>query len=76
MSGFKQLEDVVQDDRFVELDLLLRRGHHLGREAHDLYTFVLDALEPLEVLPPAVGLTVSPVLFGHFRGSRDPVISL
>ena len=50
MSGITRLEDVVQDDRFVEVDLLLRRGHHLGREDHDLYTFVLDALEPLEGL--------------------------
>ncbi len=32
--------------------------------------------EQLSVLPPAVGWTVSPVVFGHFRGSRDPVTSL
>jgi hypothetical protein len=38
----------------------------------------LAADTPLEawVLPPAVGLTVSPVVFGQFRGSRDPVSSL
>jgi hypothetical protein len=41
----------------------------------------VNAAEPalkhfFDVLPPAVGLTVSPVVFGQFRGSRDPVSSL
>lgn len=48
MNRFEHLADVLDDDRFIEVDLRLRRGFHLGREDHDLYAFVLDAQAPLE----------------------------
>ena len=66
MSGFERLEDVVQDDRFVEADLRLRRSHHLGREDPDLYAFVLDALELLEHLYERFGARLVHRTDGYF----------
>lgn len=66
MSGVEQLEDVVQDDRFVEVDLLLRRGHHLGRKNHGLYAFVLKSLEPLEGLCERYGARLIHRTDGYF----------
>ena len=62
--------------RFVEVDLVLRRGRHLGREDHDLYTFVLDALEPLEGLYERYGARLIHRTDGYFflvpSGDRLP----
>jgi chromosome partition protein MukE len=66
VSGFERLGDAVQDDRFVEADLLLRRGHHLGREDPDLYAFVLDAMAPLEELYERFGARLVHRTDGYF----------
>lgn len=48
-SDFHRLEDVIGDDLFPELDLQLRRGRHVGREDDPAYSFLVDALNHLEV---------------------------
>ena len=63
--------------RSYESDGTLRWTRQFGTSANDLALGIAtDASSNVYVLPPAVGLTVSPVVFGQFRGSRDPVISL
>ncbi len=47
-ASFQSLEDVVQHDLFPEVDLLLRRGRHLGREDDAEYAFLHDAMDYLE----------------------------
>lgn len=46
--AFQRLEDVVLDEVFPEVDLLLRRGRHIGREDAAAYAFLVDALDHLE----------------------------
>lgn len=49
MSGrFASLEDVVQDRTFPAVDVALRRGHHIDRDAADWYAFLSDAQDHLE----------------------------
>lgn len=47
-SAYHRLEDVVLDDLFPEVDLLLRHGRHIGREDDAAYSFLVDALDHLE----------------------------
>lgn len=50
MSGtsYRDLAEILEDDRFPQIDLDLRRGRHIGREDGEHYTFLMDALKPLE----------------------------
>lgn len=47
-SAFHQLEEVIQDPLFPEIDLALRSGRHLDRDDGERYAFVLDAQSLLE----------------------------
>ena len=47
-SAYRDLAEVLEDDRFPKIDLDLRRGRHIGREDGDDYTFLMDALKQLE----------------------------
>lgn len=47
-TSFHDLQDVVQHDLFPEVDLLLRRGRHVGREDDAAYGFLHDAMDHLE----------------------------
>jgi len=47
-SAFHQLEEVVQDPLFPEVDLALRAGRHIDRDDGERYAFVLDAQSLLE----------------------------
>jgi chromosome partition protein MukE len=47
-QGFAQLQDVLLDDDFPELDLALRRGRHIDRDDAALYALLSDAQELLE----------------------------
>lgn len=47
-SAFRQLEEVVQDPLFPEVDLALRAGRHIDRDDGERYAFVLDAQSLLE----------------------------
>jgi chromosome partition protein MukE len=47
-SGYAQLEDVIQDPDFPELDLALRRGRHVDRDDVAWYALLGDAQDHLE----------------------------
>lgn len=47
-SGFHTLDSAIADDRFPEVDLMLRRGRHVGRDDGMAYDFLVDAQEVLE----------------------------
>ena len=47
-SAFHQLEEVIQDSLFPEIDLALRAGRHVDRDDGERYAFVLDAQSLLE----------------------------
>jgi len=47
-SAFHQLEEVIQDSLFPEVDLALRAGRHIDRDDGERYAFVLDAQNLLE----------------------------
>jgi chromosome partition protein MukE len=49
-SAFHQLEEVIQDLLFPEVDLALRAGRHIDRDDGERYAFVLDAQSLLETL--------------------------
>lgn len=49
-SAFHQLEEVIQDPLFPEVDLALRAGRHIDRDDGERYAFVLDAQSLLEAL--------------------------
>lgn len=46
--GFAQLQDVIAEAEFPELDLALRRGQHVDREDGAWYALLTDAQELLE----------------------------
>ena len=46
--GFVQLQDVIMDEDFPELDTALRRGRHIDRDDASLYALLSDAQELLE----------------------------
>lgn len=46
--GFAQLQDVIAEAEFPELDLALRRGRHVDREDGAWYALLTDAQELLE----------------------------
>lgn len=45
---FHDLGDAIQDQRFVDIDLALRRGTHIDRDDADWYAYLLDAQGVLE----------------------------
>jgi chromosome partition protein MukE len=47
-SKFQSLEAAIGDDLFPEVDLMLRRGRHLGRDDGASYDYLIDAQALLE----------------------------
>jgi len=47
-SGYAQLQDVIVDPDFPELDLALRRGRHVDRDDVAWYALLGDAQDHLE----------------------------
>lgn len=47
-SAFHTLEAVIADESFPEVDLMLRRGRHIGRDDGPLYDYLVDAQALLE----------------------------
>lgn len=45
---FSELGDAISDQRFVDVDLALRRGQHIDHDDADWYAFLLDAQATLE----------------------------
>jgi chromosome partition protein MukE len=48
LAAFDRLEDVIRDDRFPTVDLMLRRGRHIGQEDGPLYEYILASQSFLE----------------------------
>jgi chromosome partition protein MukE len=47
-TGFSSLEAVIEDEQFPEVDLMLRRGRHIGRDDGTAYEYLVDAQSLLE----------------------------
>lgn len=47
-SAFHTLEEIIADDHFPEVDLMLRRGRHIGRDDGTAYDYLVDAQALLE----------------------------
>jgi chromosome partition protein MukE len=47
-SAFNSLEAAIADDHFPEVDLMLRRGRHVGRDDGTAYDYLVDAQALLE----------------------------
>jgi chromosome partition protein MukE len=47
-ATFDSLEAVIADDRFPEVDLMLRRGRHIGRDDGAAYDYLAEAQVLLE----------------------------
>ena len=47
-STFHSLEEAIADEHFPEVDLMLRRGRHIGRDDGTIYDYLVDAQALLE----------------------------
>ena len=47
-STFHSLEEALADEHFPEVDLMLRRGRHIGRDDGTAYDYLVDAQSILE----------------------------
>jgi chromosome partition protein MukE len=47
-STFQKLEKALESEHFPDVDLLLRRGRHIGRDDGPLYDYLVDAQQLLE----------------------------
>lgn len=65
-SAFSRLEEVVLDEQFPAIDLLLRRGRHVGREDGGAYAFLVDAAEHLEPFYRRYGAELVQAPDGYF----------
>lgn len=65
-SSFHSLEDVLEDQIFSEVDLALRRGHHIDRDEPDRYAFLTDAQSILEFFYRRYGCELTHASDGFF----------
>lgn len=65
-SGYRQLEDVVTDESFPEVDLALRRGRHIHKGDERWYEFLNDALPHLETFYRRYGCELEQRSDGYF----------
>lgn len=63
---YAALQDVVEDARFPELDLALRRGRHIDRDDLALYTLLVDAQDLLEAFYKRFGAELVHRSDGYF----------
>ena len=63
---YPELQDVVLDPSFPELDLALRRGRHIDRDDLALYTLLTDAQDHLETLYRRYGCELVHKSDGYF----------
>lgn len=47
-AAFHTLQEALESEHFPEVDLLLRRGRHIGRDDSPFYDYLVDAQELLE----------------------------
>jgi chromosome partition protein MukE len=65
-KGYTELQDVVLDPSFPELDLALRRGRHIDREDFAWYTLLTDAQDHLETFYRRYGCELIHKSDGYF----------
>ena len=65
-TSFRQLEDVILDDSFPEVDLALRRGRHIHPGDERWYEFLLDAQGLLEPFYRRFGCALEQRNDGYF----------
>jgi chromosome partition protein MukE len=64
--GYAQLQDVILDAEFPELDLALRRGRHIDRDDVAWYTLLGDAQDHLEAFYRRYGCELIHKADGYF----------
>jgi chromosome partition protein MukE len=64
--GFRQLEDVIADESFPEVDLALRRGRHIHKGDERWYEFLLEAQGLLEAFYRRYGCELEQRSDGYF----------
>lgn len=65
-SGFESLEAVIADEHFPDVDLMLRRGRHIGRDDGAVYDYLVDAQALLEPLYRRFGCELIQQSDGYF----------
>lgn len=65
-SSFQSLESAINDDSFPEVDLMLRRGRHIGTQDGLLYEYLVDAQRPLEAFYRRFGCELIQQTDGYF----------
>jgi chromosome partition protein MukE len=65
-SGYRQLEDVITDESFPEVDLALRRGRHIHKGDERWYEFLTDAQSFLETFYRRYGCELEQRSDGYF----------
>jgi len=65
-TSFRQLEDVIMDESFPEVDLALRRGRHIHPGDERWYEFLLDAQGLLEPFYRRFGCALEQRTDGYF----------
>jgi chromosome partition protein MukE len=64
--GFRQLEDVISDESFPDVDLALRRGRHVHQGDERWYDFLLEAQPFLEAFYRRYGCELEQRSDGYF----------
>lgn len=65
-AAFDSLEAAIADDRFPDVDLMLRRGRHVGRDDGSLYDYLVEAQVLLEPLYRRLGAELMQQSDGYF----------
>src|SRR5688572_25401779 len=65
-GGFRQLEDVIADESFPDVDLALRRGRHIHKRDERWYEFLLEAQGHLEAFYRRYGCELEQRSDGYF----------
>ena len=65
-STFHTLEAALADDHFPEVDLMLRRGRHIGRDDGTAYDYLVDAQSLLEAFYRRFGCELVQQSDGYF----------
>jgi chromosome partition protein MukE len=65
-ASYHQLEDVILDESFPEVDLALRRGRHIHKGDERWYEFLLEAREYLEAFYRRFGCELEQRSDGYF----------
>jgi len=65
-SAFLSLEEALADHRFPEVDLMLRRGRHIGRDDGTTYDYLVDAQAILEPFYQRFGCELVQQSDGYF----------